>query len=57
MIAFVGLGNIGGRYENTKHNAGFWAVNEVARRQKMSFVPGKGQYVFAHQTKKKFFLI
>jgi len=57
MIAFVGLGNIGEKYENTKHNAGFWAVNEVAHRQKMSFVPGKGQYVFAHQIKKEFLLV
>ena len=52
MIAIIGLGNIGDEYAKTKHNAGFWAVNEVAHRQKMSFVPGKGQYVFAHQIKK-----
>ena len=50
MIAFIGLGNPGDKYANTKHNAGFWVVDELARRQKLSFKPGKGPYVFAqHQ--------
>ena len=37
MIAFIGLGNIGDQYADTKHNAGFWVVDEAARRQKLSF--------------------
>lgn len=28
----VGLGNIGYQYTNTRHNAGFWMVDEIARR-------------------------
>lgn len=45
MIAFVGLGNPGGQYAATKHNAGFWVVDELARRWKIGFKPGKGDYL------------
>ena len=52
MIAFIGLGNVGALYEKTKHNAGFWAIDEFARRKKLSFSPSKKEYVFTkHKTK------
>ena len=57
MIAFVGLGNPGHEYTKTKHNAGFWAVDELARRWKIAFQPGQGEYVFAEKKNKDILLI
>jgi len=57
MIAFIGLGNPGDKYANTKHNAGFWVVDELARRQKLSFKPGKGPYVFALHQRREVLLV
>ncbi|MCF6237291.1 MAG: aminoacyl-tRNA hydrolase [Candidatus Marinimicrobia bacterium] len=45
--AIIGLGNPGERYANTRHNAGFMVVDELARRWQITFRPGKGSYVYA----------
>jgi len=33
----VGLGNIGAEYEATRHNAGYWVVDALARREGVRF--------------------
>lgn len=33
----VGLGNVGAEYERTRHNAGFWLVDAIARKAGVQF--------------------
>lgn len=40
----VGLGNPGSEYEHTRHNAGFWFLDELARKQNISFKSEKKFY-------------
>ena len=47
MKALVGLGNPGSEYAETKHNAGFWVLDELARRWSLQFRSGQGSFVFA----------
>jgi PTH1 family peptidyl-tRNA hydrolase len=42
MRLFVGLGNPGAKYANNRHNIGFMAVNEIARRH--GFAPWRRRF-------------
>ena len=57
MIAYVGLGNPGDRYSKTKHNAGFWVVNEWAKKHHLSFQPGKGDYTIAKHNRREVIVV
>ena len=37
MKIIIGLGNIGREYENTRHNAGFMAIDKLAKMLEMEF--------------------
>ena len=41
LKVIVGLGNPGPKYTETRHNAGFWFIEEVARRYSATFRPEK----------------
>jgi peptidyl-tRNA hydrolase, PTH1 family len=41
---FVGLGNPGAEYEATRHNAGFWWLEALARELKVQLAPDKSYH-------------
>lgn len=53
----IGLGNIGPKYENTRHNIGFKILDEVASAQKVSFVAEKLGDVATFNFKGKTFVL
>ena len=53
----IGLGNIGPKYENTRHNIGFKILDEGASAQKVSFVAEKLGDVATFNFKGKTFVL
>ena len=47
---FIGLGNPGPEYEATRHNAGFWWLEAVARQLKVNLVMDKSYYGMVART-------
>jgi PTH1 family peptidyl-tRNA hydrolase len=47
---FVGLGNPGTEYEGTRHNAGFWWVDALARELKVSLNMDKAYHGYVART-------
>jgi len=59
LFLIVGLGNIGKRYINTRHNVGFEVVDNLANKFNLNWLPGKGDYYYSkgNYQEKSFVLI
>lgn len=53
----VGLGNIGGEYENTRHNIGFKVLDHFAKKEELSFENQKLGALTTYKLKGRSFLL
>ena len=54
MIYVIGLGNPGKQYRETRHNIGFWVVNALAEKHRISWQSGNGDYLHGKHSSGKF---
>tara|TARA_B100000131_G_C18012467_1_gene571086 strand:- start:413 stop:979 length:567 start_codon:yes stop_codon:yes gene_type:complete len=47
MNILVGLGNPGKKYSKTKHNFGFWVIDQYVAKYSLTYKSGKGEYLLA----------
>ena len=47
MHLITGLGNPGKEYSKTKHNFGFWVIDELIKLRSLKLKLGKGDYLYA----------
>ena len=47
MKLIVGLGNPGDNFRSTKHNFGYWIIDQLVERRSLKYKAGKGDYIFA----------
>jgi len=52
-FAIIGLGNPGTKYHRTRHNLGFWLVDELAQREKAIFKSNKKYHAEVAQLPRK----
>ena len=46
MKCIIGLGNIGKEYENTRHNSGFIALDEIAKKYNIEMDKKKKKCIY-----------
>jgi PTH1 family peptidyl-tRNA hydrolase len=54
MIYVIGLGNPGNQYRETRHNIGFWVVDALAEKHRISWKSGNGDYLHGKHSSGKF---
>ena len=52
-VAIIGLGNPGTKYHRTRHNLGFWLVDELAQRERVIFKANKQYHAEVAQFRRK----